>query len=97
MYHTGRIHLLANNDKVVEVASLFSWFKIMLTAGISHLNSSSLYEQKMIALGLNHNILGEIEVNFFLILYTIKRGFIFFFLTSKICDNANMDRKQRGE
>jgi len=83
MYHTGRIHLLANNDMVVEFASLFSWFKIMLTAGISHLNSSALYEQKMIALGLNHNILGEFEVNLFVILYTIKHGFIFIFFNQQ--------------
>ena len=81
---------------VVEFASLFSWFKIMLTAGISHLNSSALYEQKMIALGLNHNILGEF-VTYLLFFIQSNVGLSSFFLTSKICDNANMDRKQRGE
>jgi len=51
----------------------------------------------MITQHLNHNILREIEVNFSVILYTIKYEFVFFLLTIKICDNADIGRKQIGE
>lgn len=51
-----------------------------------------LHRQKMITLRLHCDILIEIEFSFFLILYTIKYGFVFFF-NHKICDNTYIGRK----